>query len=197
METFITDILFFKQFFMAQLQQAENTRHRPGVRRAKRLNTRIDMTPMVDLGFLLICFFVITTTMSQPRAADLFVPKDGPPIDIANSKTLTVLLDKDNGIYYYHGSWENALAANGILSSGYLYSDGIGNIIREKQKRLEVLNLDKEKGKGLILVIKASEKSSYKNLVDMLDEVLINDVKHYSVVDLTEAEKNYISEKDK
>lgn len=180
---------------MAQMQQAENTRHRPGVRRAKKLNTRIDMTPMVDLGFLLICFFVITTTMSQPRAADLFVPKDGPPMDIADSKTLTVLLDKDNRIFYYHGDWENAIASNGILSTGYLYSDGIGNIIREKQKRLEALNLDKEKGKGLILVIKASAKSSYKNLVDMLDEVLINDVRHYSVVDLTEAEKKFLEEK--
>ena len=182
---------------MAQLQQAENTRHRPGVRRAKRLNTRIDMTPMVDLGFLLICFFVITTTMSKPRAADLFVPKDGPPTDVADSKTLTVLLDKDNHIFYYHGNWKDAITNNGIQSTGYLFSNGIGNIIREKQKRLELLNLDKEKGKGLILVIKASEKSSYKNLVDMLDEVLINDVRHYSVVDLTEQEKNFINEKNK
>ena len=87
---------------------------RPGVRRAKRHQLRIDMTPMVDLGFLLISFFVITTELSQPRTTNLNMPKDGPAMPLGESDALTILLDRDNRIWYYEGDWNKAVAAKQV-----------------------------------------------------------------------------------
>ncbi|MES1217238.1 MAG: biopolymer transporter ExbD, partial [Bacteroidota bacterium] len=111
---------------MAQINAVENILKRKGIPRLKRANLKIDMTPMVDLGFLLICFFVITTTMSEPKATELFMPKEGPPMNIADSKTLTVLLSKDNRIFYYHGNWETAIKNNTIYSTNYSTDNGLG-----------------------------------------------------------------------
>src|ERR1051325_4803771 len=79
----------------------------PGVKKAKKLSTRVDMTPMVDLGFLLITFFIFTTTMSSPKALNLNMPKDTKNEEELNkakeSGALTIMLGKDNGVYYYEG----------------------------------------------------------------------------------------------
>jgi biopolymer transport protein ExbD len=173
---------------MAQLNTVENILQRKGMPRLKRANLKIDMTPMVDLGFLLICFFVITATMSEPKATNLFMPKEGPPIPIADSKTLTVLPGKDNHIFYYHGNWETAVKNNAVYITNYSVNAGLGKIIREKQKRLDQQKADK---KDLMLIIKAEKEASYKNIIDILDEVLINGVTHYVVVEPTIEELNY------
>src|SRR5512138_286643 len=94
---------------MSEIDVSSDSGHKkgPGVKKAKKLSTRVDMTPMVDLGFLLITFFIFTTTMSTPSTMKLFMPKDEKnPKDLTEVKesgALTIMLGKDNGLYYYEG----------------------------------------------------------------------------------------------
>ncbi|MBL7720625.1 MAG: biopolymer transporter ExbD, partial [Chitinophagaceae bacterium] len=98
---------------MAQLNSTVSNnethlRKRAGVRKMIKHYLKVDMTPMVDLGFLLISFFVITTELSKPTVMNLAMPAEGEPTDLANSAALTVLT-KGNSIYYYQGEWEEAI----------------------------------------------------------------------------------------
>ena len=176
---------------MAQLTTIAILPQRKGITRFKRSSLKIDMTPMVDLGFLLICFFVITATMSEPKVTDLFMPKEGPPMAIAESKTLTVILGKDNHISYYNGNWQTAIKSRSVFTTDYSVMHGLGDIIRTKQQLLNHQTGEKEGRKNLIVIIKADKEARYKNLVDVLDEILINDVTRYAVVEPTDDEKNY------
>lgn len=151
---------------------------------------RIDMTPMVDLGFLLITFFIFTTTMSEKKAMRLYMPADGgTPPTAPESKVLTVLLSSNNKIYAYEGKFEDAMKENKIV---YNMSSGIGQLIRDKQKRL--LASDKKEGRnGLIFLVKPTKQSTYRNVVDALDEATINDVKKYMVAEPSSEECLYSS----
>lgn len=126
--------------------------------RFAKASLKIDMTPLVDLGFLLISFFIFTTTMSEPTATRLYMPADGTGTTIGETNALTLLLGKDNQVHYYHGKWEDATRTNSVSSSTYDVQNGIGKIIRQKQKALGAKRND------LILMIKPTEESSYKNL---------------------------------
>src|SRR6218665_610790 len=75
-------------------------------KRAKKSSTRIDMTPMVDLAFLLLTFFVLTSTFSKPKVMEIPFPKDDPnakPQKVNNA--ITFILTADDGIYYYNGEF--------------------------------------------------------------------------------------------
>lgn len=93
---------------MTELIAAGDKPRRAGVRRAKKHDLRVDMTPMVDLGFILITFFVMTVELTKPAALALNMPKEGgPPTTLGESNALTVLLDGEK-VYYYHGDWQQA-----------------------------------------------------------------------------------------
>lgn len=174
---------------MAEINMAADA-GRAGVRRSKKLSTRVDLTPMVDLGFLLITFFIFTTTMSEPKATKLYMPADGPPSQSGESGSLTaVLLDEDK-VFYYNGSLEEAQKNGAYGTTNFSYANGIGQVIREKQT---LLNRKKPNGrKDLVFMIKPLDNSAYKNVIDALDEVMINAVDKYALMDIDPIEKETI-----
>jgi biopolymer transport protein ExbD len=166
---------------MAEMDTSSGGGHKkgPGVKKSKKLSTRVDLTPMVDLGFLLITFFIFTTTMSQPTAMKLFLPKDTEKPEEQNkvkeSGALTLLLGNENNIFYYEGQ----LAPDGSNFKSTNFKE-IRKVIIDKKRSTDP--------KDFVVVIKPSAESTYKNTVDLLDEMTINDVKRYALVDISEAE---------
>jgi biopolymer transport protein ExbD len=170
-------------------------RQRAGVRRMLKHSLKIDMTPMVDLGFLLISFFVITTELSKPTAMNLYMPAEGPPMDLGESNALTVIPDADNIIWYYQGKWEEAITNGTIFKVEYAGNNSLRRMINEKQQELDSDVRSKEKRDGLMLLIKPTAAASYKNVVDILDEATISRVKKYAVLQLSAAEKVWVKNK--
>ena len=157
----------------------------PGVKKGKKLSTRVDLTPMVDLGFLLITFFIFTTTMSQPTSMNLAMPKDTDKPDEINkvkeSGSLTLMLGKGNTIYYYFGNDPATMQTTG-------YKD-LRKIILDKKK---ITPAD-----DLFIIIKPDKDATYKNAVDVLDEMSINVINRYAMVDPTADEYSKIQATEK
>ncbi len=155
----------------------------PGVKKSKKLSTRVDLTPMVDLGFLLITFFIFTTTMSQPTAMKLFLPKDTDKQEeqnkIKQSGALTILLGKNNNVFYYEGELD-PIAASNFKSSNF---KEIRDVIIRKKQAVDT---------NLVVVIKPADECNYKNVIDILDEMSINVVKRYALVDISDVEDKLI-----
>ena len=176
---------------MAELDTSSGGGHKkgPGVKKAKKLSTRVDLTPMVDLGFLLITFFIFTTTMSQPTAMKLFLPKDADKPEDQNkakeSGALTILLGKDNHVFYYEGMLDNSNASSKFKSANFgSGDDGIrAEIIKKKASTND---------NDFVVVIKPGTECTYKNVVDALDEMTINGVKRYALVDITDVESQLV-----
>ncbi|MES2330767.1 MAG: biopolymer transporter ExbD [Bacteroidota bacterium] len=156
----------------------------PGVKKSKKLSTRVDLTPMVDLGFLLITFFIFTTTMSQATAMKLNLPKDADKPEDQNkakqSGVITVLLGKDNNVFYYEGELESN-AAN-FKSSNF---HDIRDVLMKKKNSVKEL-------KDYVVIIKPSDECTYKNLVDILDEMTITVSTRYALVDILDIETKLI-----
>ena len=178
-----------------------------GVKKAKKLSTFVDMTPMVDLGFLLITFFVFTATLSSPTTLDLNMPKDTDKDEELNkakeSGALTILLGKDNNVYYYEGQLKDD--ASNFTTSTFKQ---IREIIINKRKSVIANYVTdaaceakaKEKGKPVsdckeqdfVVVIKPDAEATYKNTVDILDEMTINGVKRFAMVKISQTEIDLI-----
>lgn len=162
-------------------------------KRGKKHSTRIDMTPMVDLGFLLLTFFVLTTTMTTPKSMPIALPEkeedEKDPPKIAESKILHILLGGKDVIYLYQGVAAAEDAETSIDIQQTTYSpNGIRKKLQDYRTKIE-----SEHGKDeSIFLIKAMEASRYKNLVDMLDEMNIIDQKRYALVDIAPEEEELI-----
>ena len=167
-------------------------RSRPGFSRSKKARIRVDMTPMVDLGFLLITFFVITAELRKPAVVNLNMPKESKiQTTLGESGALTLLIDANNRIFCYPGEWKKALSAGEIVETNFSEANGLGKIIREKQTRLDVT--DKKEGRNsLMLLIKPSAEASYQNVIDALDEAMINAVKKYAILKIEPEESEWM-----
>lgn len=171
-----------KRYAMAEIQL------NPGASKHGRKihSTKVDLTPMVDLGFLLITFFILTTTWTQAKALKFFLPADGDPTKTGKSSTLTAIPGKDNKVFYFHGILEDALQTGEYGFSSYNVQTGIGEVIRKKKAAMEKVNPGSSE--KLVFIITPTAHASYQNMVDALDETMINDVKHYTVTEQNDAQ---------
>jgi biopolymer transport protein ExbD len=156
-----------------------SVRKKAGVRYMAKHNLKTDMTPMVDLGFLLITFFVVTAKLREPTTMNLYMPRDGISTPAYQSRSITFLICGNNKLFYYYGAEEDAVKNDLIFPVSYDEINGIGNVIREKQIKLERSGINR---KELVVLIKPGSESTYKNAVDILDEMTINNVTRYAIV---------------
>ncbi|MEY2922517.1 MAG: hypothetical protein RL108_1143 [Bacteroidota bacterium] len=167
--------------------------------RSKKSNSKVDLTAMVDLAFLLITFFMLTTTLSKPQSMSLGLPdKEDKPdpknqVKVDENRTMTVLLGDNDKIVRYVGLL--ATPVSGGAPKDFTYGkDGIRKELLSRKKL--VLEYTGNKDKGMIVIIKPSKKSTYRNLVDILDEMAIADVPTYAIVnEYTPEEKKLLEGK--
>jgi len=189
--------------------------HKDGKRGRKKSSTRVDFTPMVDLGFLLITFFMLTTSMTKPKTMEIQKPdnkiKEEDRNKLKASQALTLILTKDNKIVYYLGLFndpkgpqvaphvigygpdelrkllkdENSKRnpeAGTIAADKDLAESGRMTADEYKKARAEIE--DKYKDKALFVLIKTDDRARYKNLIDVLDEMSITNIRSYAIVNI-------------
>lgn len=146
---------------------------------SKKASTKVDMTPMVDLAFLLITFFMLTTTFGKSQTMQVNMPdktEDRKKQEIKESQTLTILLGSKDEIFYFQGLEDPELVKSDFSSKG------IRQVLIEKNSSI----------KDLVVLVKATEDSRYKNMVDILDELSVVDVERYAIADITTSDLQLI-----
>jgi biopolymer transport protein ExbD len=204
---------------MAEMQVQDKGKGKKG--KPKKLSTRIDFTPMVDLGFLLITFFMLTTTMIKPQTMELAMPskekvKPSEQNQVKASRAVTIVLGKNNKIFYWIGQHDAKTKTDPEVTA----SDIIGVRKFLIERNLTVVNkvdeLRKEKEKTAmadstferrklelmkdktapIIIIKATPEASYKNLIDIFDEMAITSIGTYALVDISTDDLELIKKLD-
>ena len=202
---------------MAQIQSNDSDSGKGGKHgkvRAKKQSTHIDMTPMVDLAFLLLTFFMLTTTFGKPKTMEINMPVKPPPgQEIKNevNNAITILLSGDNKVYWYYGELkpETKLTLTDFSSTGIrkLFLDynkqAVDEIKTLKENALKTkMNEDtlknrivdiKGKKYALMVLVKTDDKAKYKNVIDIIDELNICLIGKYALVDLDTREYDLIN----
>jgi biopolymer transport protein ExbD len=186
---------------MAEMQVADSGGGKKGgKKRSKKMSTRVDLTPMVDLGFLLITFFMLTTTLAKPQIMALVMPdKDIKKEDIEpvkESKVLTLLLGGNDKVYWYEG------ITDAVLDSTDYSAEGMRKVILNKMEKVkgqfgledyeDFKTKEARKGSFVNVIIKPTKDARYKNLVDALDEMAICKVRYYVILDVSQLEEDFI-----
>lgn len=170
---------------MAELEITTAQKHQSG-KRVNKKSTRVDLTPMVDLGFLLITFFVFTTTMAKPKVMGIVTPKESDSLTpICESCVITAVLAKDDRVIYYEGMQNEKT----IIKETAFTADGLRKVLLQKIATVKALRGTEDE---MVLIVKPADESSYKNFVDILDEVAINGIKHYFIDELNDADKHLL-----
>jgi len=150
---------------MAELDTSSGGGKKGGKVRTKKQATKVDLTAMVDLAFLLITFFMLTTSLSKPAAMEIAKPdkdaKDENRLELRESQTMTILLGKDDKIAWYMG--EAGKSAPTIEGFGDIRSSLLSNKKKVKEST----------GRDIVIIVKPTDASTYKNFVDIMDEIAI------------------------
>ncbi len=171
---------------MAEVQVQDKSA-KGGKVRSKKNNPRVDMTPMVDLNFLLLMFFMFTSTFSKPNVMDLGLPAKPKPTDpkpepteIKLSNSISILLGKDNKVFW-HQQDQTSLNDQTLMETSF-DREGIRKVIEQAKSRA----VDPAK---FTVIIKPTDDAVYKNFVDILDEMAITKSEQYGVTDIKPWEK--------
>lgn len=166
---------------MAEVQVKDSS-GKGGKVRSKKQVPHVDLTPMVDLAFLLITFFMLVTTFNKPNVMDLGLPAKPDPnqpppkiteIDLSNS--ISLIIGKDNRIFYHQ--LDQAGLNDQTLQETSFDREGITKVIEQAKA--------KAKDKSLFtVIIKPTDDAVYKNFVDMLDEMAITKNERYGITDV-------------
>lgn len=165
---------------MAEISQ--DSGKKDGKVRSKKTSTRIDMTPMVDLAFLLLTFFVMTTTLNKPQTMEITMPEkpkleDKQPM-VNEKRVLTLILGGNDKVYWYLG------ITNPKVELTNYSNDGIRKVLLRENAQI----------KEMVVLIKPSDESKYKNMVDILDEMNISNIARFALVDITPVDEELIKE---
>ena len=156
-------------------------KHKGGKPKGKKQSTHIDMTPMVDLAFLLLTFFMLTTSFNKPKIMQIIMPdtKDTTKQpDVNQDNVMNLLVGPNDRLFYYIG-----LHADQVESTTYGV-DGIQKVLRDPKYK---------NNRQFIVLIKATKDAKYKNIVNMFDIMNITDTKRYALIDITPKEKDLIT----
>jgi len=170
---------------MAELEQKQAGVKKGKKHGRKKMSTRVDLTPMVDLGFLLVTFFMLTTTFSKPQTMEINMPVK-PKEEVADeeqnkvkaSKALTIIIGEYNRIFWYQGLPDQKNQPEETNFS----ADGIRKVLLEKNSQI----------RDMVVLIKPTDEANYKNVVDILDEMNISNIKRYAIVDITPVDLDLI-----
>jgi biopolymer transport protein ExbD len=170
---------------MAEITQSETGKNR-------KMSTKIDMTPMVDLGFLLITFFMLTTSLQKPSVMQLNMPEKTPITEpYPATKTLALIPDINNKVFYFRGDPTDQNTKIGVTN----YSiDGLRKVILENKAAVDAMPNGKDK---FVVVVMPMDKASYKNVIDLLDELAITGADRYGIIEPTKIVLERINETSK
>jgi biopolymer transport protein ExbD len=162
-------------------QEGGGGKKKGGKIRSKKTSTRIDMTPMVDLAFLLLTFFVMTTTLNKPQTMEIAMPEDdkeekAPQVN--EKHVLTIIMGENDKIYWYMGITDPEVKITNFSPNG------IRKLLLEKKRDIP----------KLVVLIKSMDESKYKNMVDILDEMNITSTQRYAIVDVTSTDKELVKD---
>jgi biopolymer transport protein ExbD len=153
--------------------QEGGKKHKKGKKKkkARRVGIRIDMTPLVDIAFLLLTFFMFSTSMSRPQTMEINLPPQDVKVEIAESNLLTLRVDKEGVIYW----------SMGIESPQKLDFSGLRNLLIEKSSNPK-----------LVTVVKVDREGTYDMMVNMLDELALANVTRFSLAPMTDQDKTLL-----
>lgn len=167
---------------MAEISQDGGGGKKGGKVRAKKASTKIDMTPMVDLAFLLLTFFMLTTTFNKPQTMQLTMPEkpkgDEKLPEVNEKKVVTLILGANDKLYWYHGITDPKIELTDYSKNG------IRKVLLQKNSEIP----------GMIILIKPAKESRYKNVVDILDEMNITNMQRFAMVKITPTDEELVKE---
>ncbi len=169
---------------MSEVQAKADSGGKGGKKRAKKMSTKIDMTPMVDLAFLLLTFFMLTTTFAKPNVMQLTMPvkekNEDEQTKLKESEAFTIIMGENNKVYYYAGM--NSAEAPADLKVTNYGPNGIRQVILDRQRVQP----------KTVILIKPDDKAVYKNMVDILDEMNITNQRKYALVKVAKSDQELI-----